>query len=361
MTEPAAIHRPINMAGIHWVENGRKAAFNSGRPGFAVQVIATGEVLSQDGIRPATWSTRRTAQEIAGYALPWATVAIITREEHLMTTTTRKAITTQLRDYCAANGLTYDVTTASGPLRVIIDGEVLSPGDAADKYLTGGFDAAYGTTGEPPASRRIDLETAQRAIRIQAQLSPLARGALTTSREINGRRSLHPAGSVRTHNSLISRGIATPETATPDLPDNFLTDFGLLVHLALVKGADAVRALVGPKDDVEARRDAEALAEDRERALSAASPAMRQQPQQQHQAGPVATLFGTVPPAPITTPGLFDDTGELAVTADPARPAARRAAQRMPVDLPGTGGELFALELEEGTPETGFVFGLGDL
>lgn len=75
----------------------------------------------------------------------------------------------------------------------------------------------------------------------------------------------------------------------------------------------------------------------------------------------VDTLFGTITPPPPAARGLFDDTRELAVTADPAPPAARRTRERATVDAPGTGGELFALELAEGTPETGFVFGVGDL
>jgi hypothetical protein len=78
--------------------------------------------------------------------------------------------------------------------------------------------------------------------------------------------------------------------------------------------------------------------------------------------GPISTLFGTITPPAPTAPGLFDDTTpELAVLADPAPPAARRTRERATVDAPGTGGELFALELAEGTPETGFVFGVGDL
>jgi hypothetical protein len=60
-TTSTATHRPLNMAGVSWIEAGRLAACAAARPGFAVQVIATGEVLSRDGVRPSIWRTKAVA------------------------------------------------------------------------------------------------------------------------------------------------------------------------------------------------------------------------------------------------------------------------------------------------------------
>lgn len=74
-----ATHRPINMAGVCWTENGRVATYEASRPGFAVQVIATGDVLSKDGVSPSLWRTKSTAQIIADHPMDWPTVAIHTK------------------------------------------------------------------------------------------------------------------------------------------------------------------------------------------------------------------------------------------------------------------------------------------
>lgn len=75
--DATATHRPINMSGRFWVENGRRAAFESVRPGFAVQVIATGEVLAKDGVTPSVWITKAVAKIIAETPLDWPTVKLI--------------------------------------------------------------------------------------------------------------------------------------------------------------------------------------------------------------------------------------------------------------------------------------------
>lgn len=72
----ATTHRPLNMVGVNWVEKGRQATFESSRPGFAVQVVATGEVLSRDGVSPSVWRTKAVAQEISTYPMDWPTVTI---------------------------------------------------------------------------------------------------------------------------------------------------------------------------------------------------------------------------------------------------------------------------------------------
>jgi hypothetical protein len=59
--------------------------------------------------------------------------------------TTRRSIATQLREHCAANNLSIEVTQHRGALAYVIDGsEPLTPGEAADRYLSGGFNGAYG-------------------------------------------------------------------------------------------------------------------------------------------------------------------------------------------------------------------------
>lgn len=68
MTTTTATHRPINLAGLRWIEDGRTASFASSRPGYGVEVIATGEVLTSDGVQPSVWRTRDAAATIAQYA-----------------------------------------------------------------------------------------------------------------------------------------------------------------------------------------------------------------------------------------------------------------------------------------------------
>jgi hypothetical protein len=60
-------HRPVNLAGVRWVEAGRVATFGAARPGFGVEVIATGELLSSDGVRPSVWGSRNVAAVIAEF------------------------------------------------------------------------------------------------------------------------------------------------------------------------------------------------------------------------------------------------------------------------------------------------------
>jgi hypothetical protein len=68
MTAPAtATHRAINLSGVNWVERGHRAGFQASRPGYGVQVIATGEVLSSDGVTPSVWRSKAAAQMIAEY------------------------------------------------------------------------------------------------------------------------------------------------------------------------------------------------------------------------------------------------------------------------------------------------------
>ena len=57
----------------------------------------------------------------------------------------RRSIATQLAEHCQANNLAIEVTQHRGAIAYIIDGgEPLTPGQAADKYLPGGFTAAFG-------------------------------------------------------------------------------------------------------------------------------------------------------------------------------------------------------------------------
>lgn len=87
-----------------------------------------------------------------------------------------------------------------------------------------------------------DWSTIQRAARLAAQLSPTARGALTVRWMVDGRRCLHPAAATaRTRAALVRQGIVK-DAADPGEPDDMLTDFGLLVRSAMVKGAAAFLA-----------------------------------------------------------------------------------------------------------------------
>jgi hypothetical protein len=71
-----ATHHPLNMAGVCWTEDGRRATCGASRPGYAVQVAATGEVLSRDGVSPSIWRTRAVAQVIANNPMDWPTLAV---------------------------------------------------------------------------------------------------------------------------------------------------------------------------------------------------------------------------------------------------------------------------------------------
>lgn len=77
--EAPATHRAINLAGVTWIEDGRRAGFAAARPGYGVEVIATGEVLSKGGVSPSTWSTKSAADIVAQYPMDWPTVAITRR------------------------------------------------------------------------------------------------------------------------------------------------------------------------------------------------------------------------------------------------------------------------------------------
>lgn len=57
--------------------------------------------------------------------------------------TTRKSISTQLREYCQTHGLSYKVGQRSGALVYVIGDRWYTPGQAADELL-GGFDVAFG-------------------------------------------------------------------------------------------------------------------------------------------------------------------------------------------------------------------------
>ena len=58
---------------------------------------------------------------------------------------TRTSIYDQVKAWCEANGHTFETGRSDqGAITYVIDGEALSPGDAADKYLPGGFAGNFG-------------------------------------------------------------------------------------------------------------------------------------------------------------------------------------------------------------------------
>jgi hypothetical protein len=59
-------------------------------------------------------------------------------------TRTRRSIATQLREFFAAHGIAWEIGQHQGRTAYIVAGEPLTPGEAADKYLPGGFAAAFG-------------------------------------------------------------------------------------------------------------------------------------------------------------------------------------------------------------------------
>jgi hypothetical protein len=62
---------------------------------------------------------------------------------------TQLSIPSQIEDYCHRFGLAVRITATrpGGPIRFVIDGAELSPGEAAEKYL-GGFTAAHGRSAQ---------------------------------------------------------------------------------------------------------------------------------------------------------------------------------------------------------------------
>lgn len=67
MSSPA--FRPVNLAGVRWYDGtGRVATFNAARPGYGVEDVATGELVSSDGVAPSAWARRSIAAQIAEFA-----------------------------------------------------------------------------------------------------------------------------------------------------------------------------------------------------------------------------------------------------------------------------------------------------
>lgn len=78
MSTAAPTHRPVNLSGISWTDKGRRASFAASRPGFGVEEIATGRLLSSDGVQPSCWSTKSSAAVNAEYPSPvFKTVAVV--------------------------------------------------------------------------------------------------------------------------------------------------------------------------------------------------------------------------------------------------------------------------------------------
>lgn len=59
-------------------------------------------------------------------------------------TRTRQSIGAQLREHFETNGIAFELVTHLGANAYRVDGEILTPGQAADRYLTGGFAGSYG-------------------------------------------------------------------------------------------------------------------------------------------------------------------------------------------------------------------------
>lgn len=77
-TQPlSGTFRPINLGQSAWVEQGRKAMFSSPRRCFGVQEVATGRVLSKDGVRPSAWTTKAIAAVIAATPPAWPLVKLV--------------------------------------------------------------------------------------------------------------------------------------------------------------------------------------------------------------------------------------------------------------------------------------------
>ena len=69
---------------------------------------------------------------------------------NVQVTRTRQAIGTQLAAFWAAAGYTWDLTTRHGLQAYAVEGDALTAGQAADRYLPGGFDGSYGGNGHRP-------------------------------------------------------------------------------------------------------------------------------------------------------------------------------------------------------------------
>ena len=63
---------------------------------------------------------------------------------HVTFTRTRRAIGTQLREYFEAHGIDASLVYRNGANAYLIDGEYLTAGQAADRYLPGGFAGNFG-------------------------------------------------------------------------------------------------------------------------------------------------------------------------------------------------------------------------
>jgi hypothetical protein len=61
-----ATHIAINLDGVTWIERGH-TAFYPGRAGFGVLVVATGQMLSRDGVCPSAWRLKSAAAMHAEY------------------------------------------------------------------------------------------------------------------------------------------------------------------------------------------------------------------------------------------------------------------------------------------------------
>jgi len=83
-------------------------------------------------------------------------------------TRTRAAIGTQLSDFFKAADLPWGFTTRLGLPAYDVEGDALTLGQAADRYLPGGFDGSYGGSGHRhPLYRvgqvvRVNLEYVRR-------------------------------------------------------------------------------------------------------------------------------------------------------------------------------------------------------
>jgi hypothetical protein len=87
----------------------------------------------------------------------------------------RRSIDEQVRQACQDLGLSFTIgRSGDGAQRYVINGEPLSPGDAADRYLPGGFAANFGTLGTRHAARPPDHVGPAQAAEGQAgrELSP---------------------------------------------------------------------------------------------------------------------------------------------------------------------------------------------
>lgn len=66
-------------------------------------------------------------------------------DSNVTVTRTRRSIATQLTDHWKATGLTWTVTSNERDgIRYHVDGRVLTPVQAADHYLPGGFAGSFG-------------------------------------------------------------------------------------------------------------------------------------------------------------------------------------------------------------------------